>query len=51
MWEAPPGAAGTILAEVECETDAELDAIATPAWTLREVTAEAAYTAIVLARR
>ena len=38
VWEEPEGAAGTILAEVECDTDGELDAIAVPDWALEEVT-------------
>lgn len=51
VWEAPPGAAGTILAEVECDSDAELDSIEEPAWASCEVTDDPAYTAVALAAR
>ncbi len=51
LWEAPASAAGLILAEVECPSDAELDAIVLPAWAEREVTEDAAYSSIRLATR
>lgn len=50
VWEEPAGAAGTILAEVECPTDAELEAVVPPEWALREVTDDPAYAAVALAR-
>lgn len=50
VWESPQAAAGTILAEVECDTDAELDAIVCPKWALREVTEDPAYSSATLAR-
>ncbi|MCP3984799.1 MAG: hypothetical protein GY723_10450 [bacterium] len=49
VWEAPPAAAGTILAEVECPSDAELDAIKAPDWVLHEVTEDPDYGAFTLA--
>lgn len=51
VWEEPAAAAGTILAEVECDTDAELDAVEPPSWAAREVTHDAAYSSVALARR
>lgn len=50
VYEAPPAASGTVLAEVECETDAALDAITVPPWAEREVTADPAFQGINLAR-
>ena len=49
VWESPPAAAGTILAEVECESDEELDAIEVPDWAQREVTDDDAFSAFTLA--
>jgi len=49
VWEEPSAAAGTILAEVECPSDAELDAIRAPGWVLREVTDDASFSAFTLA--
>ncbi len=49
VWEEPAHRAGLILAEVECETDAELDGIALPDWATREVTTDPAFSAFVLA--
>ena len=51
MWESPPSAAGAILTEVECTTDAELDAIEAPDWVLREVTDDPEFRAFALASR
>ena len=51
VWEEPAVVAGTILAEVECGSDEELEAIRCPAWASREVTTEPAYSAIALARQ
>lgn len=51
VWEEPAAAAGLILAEVECPSDAELDAVEVPSWALREVTADPDYTSIRLATR
>jgi CYTH domain-containing protein len=48
VWESP--ARGTILAEVEAPSIEELERIAIPAWALREVTDDARYSAIALAR-
>ena len=48
-WEAPPSAAGLLLAEVECESDAELDAVRPPDWVEREVTDDPAFSAHALA--
>lgn len=50
VYEAPAAAVGTILAEVECETDAALEAIEVPPWAEREVTADPAYQGASLAR-
>jgi len=50
VYEQPSSAAGTMVAEVECDTDAELDAIAVPAWATREVTTDERYSAARLAR-
>ncbi|MEZ6188619.1 MAG: hypothetical protein R3F62_26900 [Planctomycetota bacterium] len=49
VYEAPAPAAGTILAEVERESDAALAALALPAWAAREVTQDPAYTGAALA--
>lgn len=49
VWEAPPSAAGLVLAEVECSTDEELDAIELPEWAREEVTSNTAYSAYQLA--
>lgn len=49
VWEEPASAAGTIVAEIECPTDAELDAVAPPAWAAREVTEDPHYGAFALA--
>jgi CYTH domain-containing protein len=51
VWELPHGAAGTMVAEVETESLAELEAIRRPAWAVAEVTDDNAYSAISLARR
>jgi hypothetical protein len=51
VWEEPAGAAGTIVAEVECESDEELAAVRPPPWALREVTEDPAYGALSLALR
>ncbi|MEZ5974543.1 MAG: hypothetical protein R3F17_02865 [Planctomycetota bacterium] len=51
VYEAPPGAAGTMVAEVECDSDEALDGIAVPAWCVREVTEDPAYSAVALAAR
>jgi hypothetical protein len=51
VWEAPEGAAGQIVAEVECPSDAELDAIVCPDWAEREVTQDPEYSAFNLAQR
>lgn len=46
VWEEP---VHVIVAEVECPTDAELDAIDVPLWALREVTEDPKYGAVALA--
>ena len=51
VWETPARAAGLILAEVECPSDAELARIATPSWAVREVTNDPSYSAFTLARQ
>lgn len=51
LWEEPSAVAGLILAEVECPSDAELDAIQLPAWAAREVTEDPSYSSINLVRR
>lgn len=51
VWEAPRGAAGVVLAEVECATDEELDLVRVPAWAMREVTDDPSFSAFELARR
>lgn len=50
VYEHPPSAAGTIVAEVECDTDVELAAIELPPWATHEVTEDANYSGAVLAR-
>ncbi len=49
VWEEPVSAAGLILAEVECDSDAELEAVEIPAWVKREVTGESQYSGWTLA--
>ena len=51
VWEQPDAVAGLILAEVECPTDDELDAIRAPNWVVSEVTNDPQYSAYVLAGR
>lgn len=48
-WEKPASIGPLILAEVEAETDAELDAISPPRWCAREVSQDARYSAYALA--
>lgn len=50
VWESPVGSRGTIVAEVETSTIAELERVAVPAWAVREVTDDPRYSAIALAR-
>lgn len=50
VYEQPTAAAGTMVAEVECDTDDELDAIAMPAWATREVTTDERFSGARLAR-
>ena len=50
VWENPAGARGTLLAEVECPTDEELDRIVLPSWAEREVTEDPHYSAFALAQ-
>jgi CYTH domain-containing protein len=49
VWESPPPARGTIVAEVEAESMEELEWITVPTWALREVTDDGRYSAITLA--
>lgn len=49
VWQHPAGAAGTMIAEVETTTLAELEALRMPAWAAREVTDDAKYSARTLA--
>lgn len=51
VWEEPAGARGLILAEIECDTDSDLDAVVPPAWTTREVTDDPTYSAFAIASR
>jgi CYTH domain-containing protein len=51
LWEAPAGAKGTLLAEVEAPSLAQLAVLTAPRWVVREVTDEIAYSAITLAAR
>jgi CYTH domain-containing protein len=51
VWEEPAGAEGTIVAEVETPSLAELEALDLPAWAVREVTADPRYSAINLAKQ
>lgn len=51
QWESPSVLSGLLLAEVECESDAELAAIQLPAWAVAEVTTDPAYSAFALASR
>jgi CYTH domain-containing protein len=48
VWEQPTS--GTILAEVEAPSIAELERVTVPVWALREVTDDPRYGAIALAR-
>lgn len=50
VYEAPASAAGTLISEVECESDAELDAIAMPSWARAEITSDPSYSGFELAR-
>lgn len=50
VWERPAAAQGTILAEVEAPSIEELERVTLPTWALREVTDDARYSAITLAR-
>lgn len=49
-FEEPGESRGLLIAEVECPTDAELDAIDPPAWVTREVTDDPSFSGWVLAR-
>jgi CYTH domain-containing protein len=49
VWEQPTSRAGLVMAEVECDSDAELAAVQMPAWARAEVTEDPAYSAFVLA--
>ena len=49
VWELPTAAHGTMLAEVEAPSIAELERVTLPSWALREVTDDARYSAITLA--
>lgn len=51
VWETPEHAAGLLVAEVECPTDAELDAIRCPDWAICEVTADSAYGSVTVTRQ
>ncbi len=50
VWEEPRAARGMILAEVEAPSNDELERVAIPSWALCEVTEDARYSAITLAR-
>ena len=50
VWEEPAARAGLVLAEVECDSDAELDVIRMPAWAIREVTQDPSFSAFELSR-
>jgi CYTH domain-containing protein len=50
VWESPLHVRGTILAEVEAPSTEELELVTTPRWALREVTDDARYSAVALAR-
>ncbi len=49
VYESPGGAAGTMLCEVECDSDAQLERITCPSWATREVTEDARYSGHTLA--
>jgi CYTH domain-containing protein len=49
VWERPARAAGTIVAEVEAPSLPELEALACPAWAIREITEDSRFSAIALA--
>lgn len=49
VWEAPASGAGTILAEVETSTIAELESLRLPAWAIKEVTEDGRFSAVALA--
>lgn len=51
VYEAPAGAAGTMVAEVETDDLDALAAIVCPSWAVREVTDDPRFSAIALARR
>lgn len=51
VWEAPRGAEGVLVAEVEADTLDALAALALPTWATREVTDDPTYSAIHLAAR
>lgn len=50
VWESPIATRGTIVAEVEAETNEDLALVTVPSWALCEVTDDARYSAITLAR-
>ncbi|HMQ21192.1 MAG TPA: hypothetical protein PKE00_01810 [Planctomycetota bacterium] len=49
VYEEPVSAVGRMLAEVECDSDEDLAAVAVPAWALREVTDDPAWSGAVIA--
>lgn len=51
VYENPLAVAGTMVAEVEADTTEVLVALTCPAWAVREVTSDGAWSAVALARR
>ncbi len=49
VWEEPASARGVVLSEVECDSDALLDAIDAPTWARAEVTDDERYSGFALA--
>ena len=50
VYEWPPESIGTIIAEVECETDPLLAQIRVPPWAIRDITDEAQWSGYRLSR-
>ena len=48
VWEEPAAVAGLVMAEVETDDDAGLESLVPPAWCLREVTRDPAYSSFRL---
>ena len=50
VYEQPESVEGLIVAEVECDTDEQLEAIVCPTWAIRETTDEEGWSGAIFAR-